>query len=210
MTDEKKTPSLPKSPFLRVKNLSFGYDPSSLILQDLNVELAAGERLAIMGPSGCGKSTLLRILGGFLKQTGGELENNFAQIAFVFQEPRLFPWMTVEENLKAVLPRSADPSLIREALELVELSDAAPLYPEELSGGMKSRVSLARALVYGGDLFLLDEPFSALDRELRLSLSQKLSQWLSARGAAAILVTHQEEDAHIFADRLLELSPVQS
>jgi ABC-type nitrate/sulfonate/bicarbonate transport system ATPase subunit len=116
--------------------------------------------------------------------------------------------LTVEENLRAVLAKDASPSQITDMLAFVDLSGTENLYPDELSGGMKSRVSLARALLYGGDLFLLDEPFSALDLELCISLSQKLRQHLKAIGASAILVTHQREDAKLFADRIIEISPV--
>ena len=167
--------------------------------------MESGELLALMGPSGCGKSTLLRLIAGFLKPNDGMIHSDFEKPAFVFQEPRLFPWLTVAENLKAVLPKDAPQEQIKEILDLVELRGSEELYPDELSGGMKSRVSLARGLLYGGDLMLLDEPFSALDRDLRLSLATSLRTRLKASHCAAILVTHQEEDAKIFADRIISL-----
>ena len=111
----------------------------------------------------------------------------------------------MEENLQAVLSKNANASDIQDALRFVELEYAAELYPDELSGGMQSRVSLARALLYGGELFLLDEPFSALDQELAKTLAIGLREKLKEMGASAILVTHQAEVAELFADQILRM-----
>lgn len=192
---------------LKLNNLCFSYTPGKPVLQNLQLELADGELLALMGPSGCGKSTLLNLIAGLLKPTAGELKTDSRLLAYVFQEPRLFPWLTVEQNLRAVLPPKADAAAIADALALVELPDVGKLYPAELSGGMKTRISLARAVVYGGDLMLLDEPFAALNEELRSRLLQRLKERLKAQGASAVLVTHQREDAVAFADRIVELHP---
>jgi NitT/TauT family transport system ATP-binding protein len=150
----------------------------------------------------------LGLIAGTLKVQKGEIENNAQRIAYVFQEPRLFPWLTVKENLLAVMEKADEDSkkTVAECLTLVGLADAADKYPDELSGGMKSRASLARALAYGGDLFLLDEPFAALDEDLRRDLSLKIKDYLRARGASAILVTHNREDAESIADRILTLT----
>ena len=193
---------------LKIETLSFSYDREHPIFNGFDLEIKKGELVAVMGPSGCGKSTLLGLIAESLAPTDGTITCNAQKISYAFQEPRLFPWLTVEENLGAVLPQDASPSQITDMLAFVDLSGTEKLYPDELSGGMKSRVSLARALLYGGDLFLLDEPFSALDRELCISLSQKLRQHLKDIGASAILVTHQREDATLFADRIIEISPV--
>ncbi len=193
---------------LKIENLSFSYDREHPIFNGFDLEIKKGELVAVMGPSGCGKSTLLGLITESLVPTDGTIICNTQKVSYAFQEPRLFPWLTVEENLRAVLAKDASPSQITDMLAFVDLSGTENLYPDELSGGMKSRVSLARALLYGGDLFLLDEPFSALDRELCISLSQKLRQHLKAIGASAILVTHQREDAKLFADRIIEISPV--
>ena len=193
---------------LKIENLSFSYDREHPIFNGFDLEIKKGELVAVMGPSGCGKSTLLGLIAESLSPTDGTITCNAQKISYAFQEPRLFPWLTVEENLGAVLPQDASPSQIADMLAFVDLSGTENLYPDELSGGMKSRVSLARALLYGGDLFLLDEPFSALDRELCISLAQKLRQHLKTIGASAILVTHQREDAKLFADRIIEISPV--
>ena len=193
---------------LKIENLSFSYDREHPIFKDFNLEVQDGELLAIMGPSGCGKSTLLSLIAGFLKPDSGKILCPTKRISYAFQEPRLFPWLTVEENLKAVLPKDAPTLQIRDMLAFVGLSGTEKLYPDELSGGMKSRISLARALLYGGELFLLDEPFSALDQELSTALAKKLREHLKNTGASAILITHRREDALILADRVIENSLV--
>lgn len=190
---------------LEFQNVYFAYDKKQ-VFTDLSFTLANGEILAVMGESGCGKSTLLQLVAGFLKPKKGIILNEACKISYAFQEPRLFPWLTVSENLRAVLSNkdTAD-SRIAEALDAVSLSDAANLYPDELSGGMKSRASLARALAYGGDLYLLDEPFAALNEELRAELSATIRERIKQSGASAILVTHQRSDAELMADRILML-----
>lgn len=190
---------------LEFQNVYFAYDKKQ-VFTDLSFTLANGEILAVMGESGCGKSTLLQLVAGFLKPKKGIIVNEACKISYAFQEPRLFPWLTVSENLRAILSDkyTAD-SRIAEALDAVSLSDAANLYPDELSGGMKSRASLARALAYGGDLYLLDEPFAALNEELRAELSATIRERIKQSGASAILVTHQRADAELMADRILYL-----
>ncbi len=190
---------------LEFQNIYFAYDKKQ-VFTDLSFTLANGEILAVMGESGCGKSTLLQLVAGFLKPKKGIIVNEACKISYAFQEPRLFPWLTVSENLRAILSDkyTAD-SRIAEALDAVALSDVANLYPDELSGGMKSRASLARALAYGGDLYLLDEPFAALNEELRAELSLTLRERIKQSGASAILVTHQRADAELMADRVLYL-----
>ena len=191
---------------LKITNLSFSFG-KKVILEDFSMTLEKGEIVALMAPSGYGKTTLLGIISGLFKPQKDEIENDFEKVTYVFQEPRLFPWLTVSENLLAVMSEKDETSkqAVAEYLELVGLSDAANKYPSELSGGMKSRASLARALVYGGDLFLFDEPFAALDEDLRHDLTAKIKEYLRARGASAILVTHNKEDAAEIADRILTL-----
>lgn len=192
---------------LKITNLSFAFGKKTVI-ENLSLELNKGEILALMAPSGYGKTTLLGLVAGLLKPQKGEIENSFEKVTYVFQEPRLFPWLTVEENLLAVMNEKDENTAktVAQCLALVGLADAADKYPGELSGGMKSRASLARALAYGGDLFLLDEPFAALDEDLRHDLTVKLKDYLRACGASAILVTHNREDAERIADRILTLS----
>ena len=189
---------------LEFERVSFSYKKNTPVLRDLSFRLEDGGFLTVMGESGCGKSTLLSLAAGLLTPTDGRVLCTAKRIACAFQESRLFPWLTVAQNLSAVLPKP-DPRAIAEVLWTVELTDSAALYPAELSGGMKSRVSLARALRYGGDLFLLDEPFSALDADLRRRLSDRLRVKWKQAGAAVLLVTHQQEDAERLGGRVLRL-----
>ena len=128
---------------LKITNLSFSFDKKN-ILEDFSLELKKGEILAVMGSSGYGKTTLLELIAGLYKPQKGEIVNTFEKIAYAFQEPRLFPWLTVRENLLAVMDEKNENAekTVLNTLELVGLSDSVDKYPEELSGGMKSRASL--------------------------------------------------------------------
>ena len=192
---------------LKLCDLSFSYG-NKPVLEHFSLSVKDGEIVALMGASGCGKSTLLNLIAGLKKPAAGTIESSAARISYAFQEPRLFPWMTVEENLLAVLATRDVTAMKRidAALAAVGLSDVKALFPSELSGGMKSRASLARALVYGGDLFLLDEPFSALDEQLRSSLADVLRKEFKSCGASAIIVTHSLAEAEAMADRIITLS----
>ena len=191
---------------LNIHDLSFSYGDKT-VLEHFSLSVKPGEIVAVMGASGCGKSTLLNLIAGLKKPTAGTVECHATRISYAFQEPRLFPWLTVEENLLAVLGARDDAAveLVDATLATVGLSDAKKLFPSELSGGMKSRVSLARALVYDGDLFLLDEPFSALDEQLRTSLAGTLRKEFKKRGVTAIIVTHSLTEAEAMADRIITL-----
>ncbi len=191
---------------LEFVNVSFSYDQKP-VLEGFSMTLARGEILSLMGASGRGKTTILSLAAGLLKPQKGTLVSNAEKVVYVFQEPRLLPWCTVSENLAAVLedPQKND-ERIREVLKKVGLSEAADLYPNALSGGMRSRVSLARAMLYGGDLYLLDEPFAALDEDTKESLLELLKTHIRAEGASAVFVTHSKTDAHRMADRILQLN----
>ena len=153
---------------LEFQNVSFSYGKKE-VLRELSFSLNEGEILSVMGPSGSGKTTLLTLAAGLKKPRGGAIVNTFQRTAYVFQEPRLFPWLTVAQNLEAVLQAPKEQrGRISDVLETVGLSGTEELFPSELSGGMKSRVSLARALLFDADLYLFDEPFSALDEELKI------------------------------------------
>lgn len=190
---------------LEFRNVSFSYE-NKQVLDRFSFELADGEIMALMGPSGCGKTTALRLAAGLERPNCGVILSSHEKISYAFQEPRLLPWLTVEQNLRAVLTdETADQKRINETLSLMGLDGCARLYPNELSGGMKSRVSLARSLLYGGDLYLFDEPFAALDETLRLSLCTLLREQLKNSGASAIFVTHQSADAAAMADRIFNM-----
>ncbi len=195
---------------LEFQNVSFSYGKKE-VLRELSFSLNEGEILSVMGPSGSGKTTLLTLAAGLKKPRGGAIVNTFQRTAYVFQEPRLFPWLTVAQNLEAVLQAPKEQrGRISDVLETVGLSGTEELFPSELSGGMKSRVSLARALLFDADLYLFDEPFSALDEELKIDLSGKLKNFLIQRNASAILVTHNADDAERLACKHLLLTPLST
>lgn len=189
------------------EQVSFAYE-SKKVLDALSFSLQTGELMAVMGESGCGKSTLLHLAAGLLKPQSGKILSDHNRISYAFQEPRLFPWMTVRENLLAVLSKdriAKEAETVSRLLEQVGLSNVETLYPSELSGGMKSRVSLARALLYDGDLFLLDECFASLDEDLRSELTLFLREELKSKNKTAIFVTHLRSEAEAFSDRILTL-----
>ncbi len=160
--------------------------------------------VAIMGASGIGKTTLLRVIAGLIQVDEGEVESTFDRISVKFQEPRLFPWLTVKENIAVVLPDTKDKLAIADDwLEKVGLSEAADKYPRELSGGMAQRTALARALAYGGDLLLLDEPFSAVDEGTKAPLLDLIREY--AKDHAILLVTHNENEAAALGAKIVQL-----
>ena len=172
------------------------------VLENKNLTLQPGKRLALMGPSGCGKTTLLRIALGLLNPTAGTVENTFRKTAAVFQEPRLLPWRTALENINLVLG-DGKPTLdtARYYLKQVQLSEAAEKYPRELSGGMQQRVAVARALAAEGDLLILDEPFKAMDEALREQIIARVAE----TRAAILLVTHDEAEARMLGCEIIRL-----
>ena len=165
----------------------------ALVLDRVNLSLRSPGVTAITGPSGKGKTTFLRCLAG-LEQPDSGTVHNVGRVAYMFQEPRLLPWLTAAQNVNLVLAdNSSTMPRARDWLARVELVHAADQYPETLSGGMQQRVALARALAYSGDTILLDEPFRALDRPLRLRLYPLLRE--AAQTSAVVIVTHDPEDA---------------
>ena len=167
------------------------------LLRDFDLSLAAGERKVIMGPSGCGKTSLLRLSAGLLKPDEGKILRNTQKISVQFQEPRLLPWLTALENVNVALSDKKETLPVALTyLKAVGLGEAADKYPAELSGGMAQRVALARALAYGGDLFLLDEPFRGLDKDLRDEMISLVKT--HTKDKALLLVTHDAEVAEAF------------
>lgn len=197
---------------LRIRKLHHRYGLSE-VLTDINLDLEAGETLALVGPSGCGKSTLLHIVAGLLVPSEGQVQSAFRQPASVFQEARLLPWQRALDNialgLKARhLPR---PERRQQAAALGLRMGLSPedlkKYPHELSGGMQSRVALARALVTQPDLLLLDEPFSALDIGLKAELYALLAEQTQEANTAVLIITHDLMEAVRLADRIVMMVP---
>jgi sulfonate transport system ATP-binding protein len=175
------------------------------ILDDLDLEIAPGELVALIGRSGSGKSTLLRALAGLDRDLAGELTVN-GTVAVAFQEPRLLPWKRVWANVCLGL-RADDPRSVADtALAEVDLTERAGAWPLTLSGGEAQRVSLARALVREPTLLLLDEPFSALDALTRIAMHRLVLRLWAHHGPAVLLVTHDVDEAIALADRVLVLS----
>lgn len=177
----------------------YGAEP---VLKGVTVRLNPGERVALMGPSGCGKTTLLRIALGLVTPTEGIVENRFSKTVAVFQEPRLLLWRTAAENVNLVLKDDASTmETARKYLTLLGLREAADKLPQELSGGMQQRVALARALAANGDFLVLDEPFKALDDNLR----QQVMSLVANTAAAILLVTHDESEAQALGCQIIKL-----
>ena len=210
-------PSSPEA-CVSARGLRHAFADGTVALDHLDLEIAAGSFLAILGPSGCGKSTLLRLISGLERPTGGTLvvrghgaEAARSQVAFVFQDAHLLPWRTVVDNVALPLElRGAAQSDARKraraSLVDVELTDALERFPDELSGGMRMRVSIARALVTDPELLLLDEPFAALDELTRQRLDERMRGLWGRRRTTVIFVTHSLSEAVFLAERAVVMS----
>jgi NitT/TauT family transport system ATP-binding protein len=188
-------------------------------LEATSLSVARGELLALIGPSGCGKSTLLSLMGGLTLPSRGHVFLDGEQVrgplprkvTFVFQENALFPWRTVLENIQLGLafqgvPKPEREMRARESLQAVGLHEFADHYPRQLSGGMKQRAQLARALALQTDILLMDEPFAALDEQTRMVLGEDLSVLLARTGKTIVFVTHSLTEAVFLADRVAVFS----
>ncbi|SFV28984.1 NitT/TauT family transport system ATP-binding protein/sulfonate transport system ATP-binding protein [Devosia crocina] len=181
------------------------------IFRDFNVAIAAGSVTAILGPSGIGKSTLLRLIAGIDPVFEGSIliDGTQAKLSpppgFVFQDPRLLPWLTAFDNVQTA-GQEMSGNEARAALARTGMIDSADLFPHQLSGGMQRRVALARAMALNSGLLLLDEPFVSLDRELVEEMHDVLSTLLDQSAPTTLLVTHIAEDAARLADRVLLLA----
>jgi len=202
-----------------LRHVTKTYDNGVLALDPVNLEVRRGEFISLLGPSGCGKSTALRLIAGLSTPTSGTVRvarpavasNGGHPVGFVFQEPTLMPWTTVRENVRLPLKLahvsfSAAKARTDEALAQVGLSEFADAYPRELSGGMKMRVSLARALVTDPDILLMDEPFAALDEITRFRLNNDLlALWRNLR-KTVIFVTHSVFESVYLSQRVLVMT----
>jgi ABC-type nitrate/sulfonate/bicarbonate transport system ATPase subunit len=186
------------------------------VLEDIDLDVREGEFVCILGPSGCGKSTLLNIVGGFLPPTAGEVTIDGERVEgpdprriFVFQERGVFPWLTVEGNVGFGLFRLRDgerEKRVAHYIQLVGLQGFERAYPRELSGGMKQRLEVARALAVNPDVLFLDEPFGALDSITRLQMRGELLRIWQAERKTILFVTHDIDESVQLADRVVVLS----
>ena len=179
------------------------------VLRDLSFDIVHGEFVAVIGPSGCGKTTLLNVLSGHDAPTSGSIERRGRQ-RMVYQQDGLFPWQTVRQNIALGVRELKDPAererQVGELLKLIRLEGFAGHYPHQLSGGMRQRVELARALAGDSETLLMDEPFSSLDYLARLRMRQELARILHERPRTVVLVTHDIEEAAQLADRVIVLT----
>ena len=204
---------------LRIEGLSITFPReggSISVLEDINLGVSEGEFLCVLGPSGCGKSTLLNAVAGFLAPSSGRIAIDGEVVRgpdprriFVFQERGVFPWLTVEGNIGFglfKLPKAERARRIAHYLNLVGLQGFEKAYPQELSGGMKQRLEVARALAVNPDMLFLDEPFGALDSITRLIMRRELLRIWEAERKTIIFVTHDIEEAVQLADRVVVMS----
>jgi ABC-type nitrate/sulfonate/bicarbonate transport system ATPase subunit len=204
---------------LRVQHLGMVYErdgASTPVLEDINLDVSDGEFICIVGPSGCGKSTLLNVLAGFLSATAGSVIIGGESVTgpdprriLVFQERGVFPWLTVEGNIGfglSKLPRAQREERIAHYVQTVRLQGFEHAYPSELSGGMKQRLQVARALAVNPDILYLDEPFGSLDSITRVIMRGELLRIWQAERRTIICVTHDIDEAVQLADRVVVLS----
>jgi NitT/TauT family transport system ATP-binding protein len=182
-----------------------------LALDDVSLTVADGEFVCIIGASGCGKSTLLNLVAGLDQPTAGQVDTGSRKVGLMFQEPALFPWLTAGRNVELALqargvPRAARRAQTAELLETVRLGGFGGKRPHELSGGMRQRVAMARALAQDADVLLMDEPFGALDAMTRDLLHDELERICAERTLTVLFVTHNVREAARLGDRVILLS----
>ena len=210
------TPDPKTAPLVRLAHVRKEFANGTVALEDLNMDVREGEFLSLLGPSGCGKSTALRLVAGLADVSAGTISwptggSAKSDIGFVFQEPTLMPWADVFNNvflplkLRGMSKAAAEPK-IRETLALVGLADFAHVYPRELSGGMRMRVSIARALVTEPKLLLMDEPFAALDEITRFKLNDDLLRLKAARNVTVVFVTHSVYESAYLSTRIIVMA----
>ena len=205
---------------LEIKELNHAYGESDIIIKDLSFNISIGERVSILGPSGCGKSTLLRLIAGLEKPNSGEIIKRGEvmtsheifippekrNVGLVVQEKALFPHLTVYENICFGIQRNKDKNkIVSDLLELLKIDSLKNKHPHEISGGEQQRVALARSLAPTPDLLMLDEPFSALDEELKKTLYEEVSEVFSEKNSSILLVTHDAYEAEVMTDKQLRM-----
>ena len=216
-TNTRESPAVPRSaadPLIRLSNVSKAYGRGSsavTALHDVSISVAHGEFVCFVGASGCGKSTLLSLVAGLDLPSSGEVSTGDQRVAFMFQEPALFPWLTAAGNVELALrarkiPKGQRRIRVAELLDIVGLTRFAASRPHQLSGGMRQRVALARALAQDADILLMDEPFGALDALTRNLLHGELERIVAETGLTVLFVTHNVAEAVRLADRVVVLS----
>jgi NitT/TauT family transport system ATP-binding protein len=208
------------APEVVIRNVTKRFQSAAMpVLEAIDLSVDRGDFVSIIGPSGCGKSTLLKLIAGLSPITAGEISVNGLtpaaareQVSFVFQDATLMPWRTVTENIELGLelegkPRAERSVVVAKLLDLVGLSHVAQHYPRQLSGGMKMRVSIARALATTPRLLLMDEPFAALDEMTRDRMNEELLRLRKEQGWTVIFVTHSVAEAVFLSSRVVILAP---
>lgn len=203
-------------PAIAISHVNKVYANGTVALQDMNLTIGEAEFISLVGPSGCGKSTALRLIAGLGKMSSGTIVLGEGyekpELAFVFQEAALMPWATVVDNVRlplklaGVSPRESRQA-VQEALNLVGLQGFERNYPRELSGGMKMRVSIARALVTKPNIMLMDEPFGALDEMTRSKLNSDLLNLWQQKRWTVVFVTHNIYEAVYLSNRVIVMAP---
>jgi len=209
-------PEIPSAapPAIRIRNVSQTYHGGHSAIQALDrvsLDVAPGEFVCLLGASGCGKSTLLNLIVGLYQVSAGSIDVGGRRVALLFQEPALFPWLTVQRNVEMGMrfrgvPAAQRRSVAQELLRLVHLEGFADRRPHELSGGMRQRVAIARALAQQADVLLMDEPFGALDAMTRDVLHDELEALWSRSALTVVFVTHNVGEAVRLGDRVVLLS----
>lgn len=189
---------------LSVQQVSRTFNHKQAGLIDVSFSVEEGEIIGILGTSGCGKSTLLRVLSGLDKDYTGKFSLEKEDVGMMFQEPRLMPWLTVEQNVAFGL-KGDQKAIVHELLDTVGLSGFEKHYPKDLSGGMSQRTAIARALVTEPEVLLLDEPFSAVDAFTKMQLQELLLSIWKKKNTTMLLVTHDIDEALYLCDRILIL-----
>lgn len=209
---------------LEIKNLSHSYGETNPTIQNINLVIEKSERIAILGPSGCGKSTLLRLIAGLEKPNKGQViidgmvvssENEIVppekrNIGLVVQEKALFPHLSVYENICFGIKKNQNKKTITsDLLQLLKIDLLKNKYPHEISGGEQQRVALARSLAPNPKLLMLDEPFSALDKDLKDILYEEISEVFTERGSTILLVTHDSNEAEVMTKKQMKMEKGQ-
>ncbi|GMQ58126.1 ATP-binding cassette domain-containing protein [Vallitalea sediminicola] len=192
---------------IKLNNISKAFDDLT-IFKDFNLSIEKNKIVCFLGASGCGKTTLLNIISGTMKYDKGSVEGINDNVSYVFQDTRLLPWATIEDNIKFVLKSNKNIDVEKSAkkyIDIVKLSRFSDYYPKQLSGGMKQRVSIARAFAYQSKILLMDEPFQGLDYDLKMELINAFLELWEEDNRTVIFVTHDLEEALLLSDKIYVL-----